>query len=71
MKQTVLYLIRNRINAFVGMKNGKVKQAVQEHGQPMKQIRGLLSRAIKTKVSLQANEFDFRSVLHRQSCQTY
>ena len=35
-----------------------------EHGQPMDETRGLLS--ITTPVSLLANEFDVRSILHRQ-----
>ena len=44
-----------------------------EHGQPMEQTRGALhmrlrcgSLSIKTPVSLLANEFDVRSILHGQ-----
>ena len=37
-----------------------------EHRQPMEQIRGLLWLSITTPVSLLANEFDVRSVLHGQ-----
>ena len=44
-----------------------------EHGQPMKQTRlvlhvrlGCVSLSITTPVSLLANEFDVRSVLHGQ-----
>ena len=40
-----------------------------KHGQPMEQTRGLFctwdSQSITTPVSLLANEFDVRSVLHK------
>ena len=46
------------------------RNSLLEHGQPMEQTRGMFcvwdSLSITTPVSLLANEFDVRSVLHGQ-----
>ena len=71
--KTVLYLVCNRHNDFVVVQNGKAEQPVPTRTANVENKKLVLhvqlmceSLSLKTPVSLLANEFDVRSVLHRQ-----
>ena len=71
--KTVLYLKYNCINGFVGVQNGIAEEpagtrtADGANKRLVLHVRlGCGSLSITTPVSLLANEFDVRSVLHRQ-----
>ena len=68
-----MYLKYNHFNGFVGVKNGKAEQpawtrtANGTNKRLVLHVRlGCCSLSITTPVFILANEFDVRSVLHRQ-----
>ena len=71
--KTVLYLIFNRINGFVGSVKRKSETASENTDSQWSNKKLILhvrlrfgSLSITTPVSFLTNEFDVRSILHRQ-----